>query len=512
MNTKQFLLAGVSVLGAVTVALPAMAQKSKDTLRVGFYQPVRLVDTYFQPGPEASLATRMVFDNLMTYDPVKRIYLPGLAESWKRIDAKTMEFKLKKGSAWSDGTPLTMDDVEYTYSFAMDPKVKYRFKATRINWIDSFQRVSDDTFRIKAKVPMAVMLAKMTNFPAIYPKHVHGKLAKKNTFGLNAVGSGPFKVAAFDPAKGITLIKNDKYNRNNPGKPSAQLNRVKIFPRPDEQSQVASLLTGKQDVMYNMDKDQALELANHPDIRVDVQDSVSFSYMMFDVKGRSGFKHFGNPKVRRALMHAVDRKELRKLVHPAITRELGTGCHPWVQNCNWSVEPPKFDPALAKRMLADAGLANGFKIPILTWGEARSTAEAVAGQLRKIGIKASVKALSFGSFIRARAKGEPLLVTLWDNSVGQPDIDNTASYFYLPSSRNYNKDPELQALATKGRGVIDPKARGEVYKELFDQSTKRSYLMPLIPLPAIVAHHKSVKLLGGHKNPKGFEFNRVAWN
>ena len=512
MNTKHFLLAGAGILTAFAMAAPASAQKSKDTLRVGFYQPVRLVDSYFQPGPEASLVTRMVFDFLITYDPTNRKYLPGVAASWKRISPTTMEFKIKTDLKWSDGTALTMDDVEYTYKFAMDPKVKYRFKATRINWIKNFQRVDDQTFRINSKVPMAVMLAKMTNFPSIYPKHIHAKLAKKNTFGLKATGSGPFKVAAFDPAKGITLVKNSGYKNIARGKPEAQLNRVQIFPRPDEQSQVASLLTGQQDLMYNMDKDQALQLATHPDIRVDVQDSVSFSYMMFDVKGRSGFKHFGNPKVRRALMHAINRADLRKLVHPAIKRELGTVCHPWVQNCNWSVEPPKYDPALAKRMLAEAGFANGFAVPILTWGEARSTAEAVAGQLRKIGIKASVKALSFGSFIKARRKGEPLLVTLWDNSVGQPDIDNTASYFYLPSSRNYNKDPELQALATKGRGVIDPKTRAEVYKQLFDLSTKRSYLMPLIPLPAIVAHHKDVKLLGGHKNPKGFEFNRIAWN
>ena len=511
MRSKQLLLASVGILSAAVIAMPASAQKSKDTLRVGFYQPVRLVDAFFQPGPEASLAYRMVFDTLVNYDAVKRKYVSGLVESWKRISPTSMEFKLKKGLKWSDGAPLTMDDVEYTYGFAMNPKVKYRFKATRINWIKNFQRIDDDTFRINSSIPMAVMLAKMTNFPSIYPKHIHGKLAKKNTFGQKAIGSGPFKVSAFNPATGLTLVKNDNYKHGNVGKPAAQANRIQVFPRPDEQSQVASLLTGKQDVMYNMDKDQALQLATHPDIRVDVQDSVSFSYMMFDAKGRSGFKHFQNPKVRRALMHAVDRKELRSLVHPAIKRELGTVCHPWVQNCNWSVEPPKYDPALAKRLLAEAGLANGFTIPILTWGEARATAEAVAGQLRKVGIKASVNAQSFGGFLRARAKGEPLLVTLWDNSVGQPDIDNTASYFYLPTSRNYNKDPELQALATKGRGIIDPKARGEVSKQLFDESTRRSYLMPLIPLPAIVAYHKDVKLLGNHKNPKGLEFNRVAW-
>ena len=130
MRSKQLLLATVGILSVTVIAMPASAQKSKDTLRVGFYQPVRLVDAFFQPGPEASLAYRMVFDTLVNYDAVKRKYVSGLVESWKRISPTTMEFKLKKGLKWSDGAPLTMDDVEYTYGFAMDPKVKYRFKAT----------------------------------------------------------------------------------------------------------------------------------------------------------------------------------------------------------------------------------------------------------------------------------------------------------------------------------------------------------------------------------------------
>ena len=81
----------------------------------------------------------------------------------------------------------------------------------------------------------------------------------------------------------------------------------------------------------------------------------------------------------------------------------------------------------------------------------------------------------------------------------------------IAGTRPRGKTPEADRAAEREL-LADPKERAEVYKQLFDLSTKRSYLMPLIPLPAIVAHHKDVKLLGGHKNPKGFEFNRVAWN
>jgi len=106
----------------------------------------------------------------------------------------------------------------------------------------------------------------------------------------------------------------------------------------------------------------------------------------------------------------------------------------------------------------------------------------------------------------------PTMVTLWDNSVGQPDIDNTAEYFFMPSPRNYNKDPEIEKLALDGRKELDVKKRGEIYRRMFDKASDEAYLMPLHRIPAVVVHHKDVKLLGGHLHPKGFEINRVAWN
>ncbi len=512
MKRKFILLSAVAAL--TVAATPALAQKSKDTLRVGFYQPLQLLDAFHAASPEASLAYRMVYDQLVGYDPVKREYVPALAASWKRIDTLTMEFKLRQGVKWHDGKPLTMDDVEYTYGYMTNPKVRYRFKSTRISWIDKFIRVDDQTFRIKSKRPNGVMLAGMVNFPSIYPKHLHGPIPLKNkaSFGRKPIGTGPYKAVSVDPSVGVRLVRNDGYKHGTAGKPAGKIKNVFIRPIPSEQTQIAEMMTGNIDLMYNMDKEAAMQMAKNPAFRVDVQDSVSFSYMMFDSKGRSGNISFTNPKVRRAFMHAVDRTALRSLVHPAIKRVMGNVCHPWVYGCNYTIKAPGYDPAKAKKMLKEAGYDFKQKFSILTWGESKMTAEAVAGQLRKIGVQASVNPATFGVFLRTRGKGVPLIVTLWDNSVGQPDIDNTAAYFFLPSGRNYNKDKELEELARSGRGELDQVKRKAIYKKLFNESTKRSYLMGLIPLPAIVAHQKDVKLLGGHKNPKGFEINRVAWN
>jgi peptide/nickel transport system substrate-binding protein len=324
------------------------------------------------------------------------------------------------------------------------------------------------------------------------------------------------RVAEFSTSTGITLVKNPDYKHGNDGKPAVQISRVRIDPVPDHQTQTARMLTGQQDLMFNVDMDQAQALGKNPDFRVDVQDAVSFNWVTFDVQARSGpgAKMFADKRVRLALLHAIDRKDLNNLVHPAVAKErpLAVVCHPKIEHCAWSVNPPDYDPAKAKKLLAEAGYPNGFETTILTWGEAKDTAEAVAGMWRKVGVRAGVDTATFGTFIKKRADGVPTMVTLWDNSVGQPDIDNTAEYFFLPSERNYNKDPELAQLALAGRRELDPKKRTEIYSRMFDKAAEEAYVMPLHRIPAVVVHHKDVKLLDGHLHPKGFEINRVAWN
>src|SRR5262249_28396203 len=150
--------------------------KAKDTIRVGFYEPVRLVDHFYEAGPEGVVAGRMVFDNLVNFDATKKEYVSGVASAWKQIDDKTMEFTIRDDIKFTDGEKLTIDDVKYSFDFMMDPKAKYRFQDTRIGWLGEWEKVDAHTLRLRGKEPMAVMLGKLTAFPPIVPQHVHAKL------------------------------------------------------------------------------------------------------------------------------------------------------------------------------------------------------------------------------------------------------------------------------------------------------------------------------------------------
>jgi len=118
MTSRYLLLAGTAGMAIALAAQPALAQKSKDLLRFGFYQPISMVDSIYDPRPEGSVLQRNVYDTLITFDADKKTYLPHLAQSWKRIDDKTIEFKLRQDIKFHNGSDMDADDVVYTFNFA----------------------------------------------------------------------------------------------------------------------------------------------------------------------------------------------------------------------------------------------------------------------------------------------------------------------------------------------------------------------------------------------------------
>ncbi len=512
-------LANLTATAAVAAAISVMssgtaiAQKSKDTLRFGLYQPLKILDRIYNPHPETNLTAPAVYDNLMFYDAAERKYKPQLAVSWKRLDATTIEFKLRKGVKYHDGSDFDADDVVYMTKFVTNPKTKFRFKGSRFGWIKSVEKIDQYTVRFTSKGPYAGMMSRLATALPIYPSNVHGALKTKSDFGRNPVGTGPYKVTKVDPNQGIFFEINKDYYAGS--KPAGKISKLIALPIPDKQTQIAQLMSGGMDIMYNVPKDQGKNLEAHPNLGISVSPTVSFVYVLFDSADRSGFGHFKNQNIRQAVLHAINRPALVKALVPEqlhgqpLQRSI---CHDWHVGCASSVPPAKHDLAKAKKMLAGAGVPKGFNVEITTWGPSRQIAEAVSGQLRKVGIKAKVDALKIGGFVRKRAKGKvQMFVSLWDNGGAAPDVDVTAGFFFRKGSRNYMGDKKLMELYAAGRSIFDIQKRKAIYQTAFDRVNSKAYMMPLVPLPVVLAHTKDVVVHGGHKNPEGFELNRLSW-
>jgi peptide/nickel transport system substrate-binding protein len=515
MQQKHRAMAAMIAVLAIVTAGEALAQKAKDTLRVALYQPIRMIDAIFNPQPETTLMASAVYDTLVFYDVDARKYRPLLARSWTRIDDKTVEFKLREDVKFHDGSDFDADDVVYSFNFVTDPNVAFRFKGTRFGWIDRVEKIDRYTVRIYAKRVYAPIFSRLSSTPPIYPSDVHGRLQKKNTFGRAPVGTGPYKAIQVDASRGVVLVRNEDYKHGGGYKPAGKIGRIEIAPLPDRQTQIARLLAGGQDLVYNVGTDLAQSLAANPDLKVSIQPTVSFVYVYFDVADRSGIGVFKNKNVRKAMLQAIDRKALRAAFLPKSIQSEPMQqalCHPWHVGCDFSASPPDTNLAEARRLLAAAGLGDGFDLKLTTWGPSVRIAEAVAGQLRRVGVRAKVDASTIGVFVKKRAQGKvQAFVSLWDNGGAQPDVDVTMGFFFLPGSRNYTRDKTLAAAVMAGRASYDLDKRKAIYRKAFDRVTNEYYMMPLMPIPAIVVHRKEVRILPGHKSPEGFEFNRIAW-
>jgi peptide/nickel transport system substrate-binding protein len=498
-------------LAAILVAAPALAQKSKDTLRVAFYDPIPGVDMIYDPKGETAFTGHAVFDTLITYNPDTREFEPLLAKSWKRVNPTTYEFKLRQDVKFHDGSAFTADDVAYTMNWVSDPKVKFRIKS-RFLWIKGAEKVDRYTVRIMTKGPRAVALARIASSIPMLPSDAHGKMAKKPAFGKKPIGTGPYKVVSYDPNDGIRLVLNKDYKHGAPSKPAGTIANVHVKQIPDIQTQVAQLLTDGVDMIHNVPKDQAENLALDPRLAMTVSNGILFRYIAFDAKGRTGSDDLKDARVRRALVHAIDRDSIRRNVFAGgkAVGKMDSICKSIQIGCIYTVKPPSYDPAMAKKLLAEAGKAN-LKLEITTLPEARKVAEAISGYLRAVGVKASIKSVTFGAYRKLQRTGKIKTLVHQFSSGGVPDVDALVSFYFGSKARDYYGDKKIGAWRKEAGSVFDIKTRNATYTKIFNRINQQAYIIPIAALPSVFVHGKDMEIDKGIINPFGAQINRIRW-
>lgn len=494
----------------------AEAQKSKDTLRLAVSESIRGIEGMFFAGVDGFILDKMLQDPLLHYDTKEKKVKPNLATEWKRVGSDTLEFKLRQNVKFHNGAEFSADDVVYTVQTALDPKYNFRLKESRYGYIKGVEKIDKYTVRIHVHKGSGVDPINLAHYPPILPHAVHSKYENKADFARETIGTGPYRLASLD-ANGATFKKADTYNWGG-ARPAAKIGTVAISSIGDKQTQIAKVLVGELELIYDVDLDQTQRITSSaPNYKVHVAPSAGFFFANFDTANRSGKSPFGDKRLREAVLSAIDREALRKTYVPEAVRDaqiLSSMCHPWLGPCSADLPEklPSYDPARAKRLMAEAGFPNGFPVEILTWSPAKEVAEAVAGDLRKVGIKATVNSPARNVFTKLRGGGQAVMqVTVWDNG-GEPDIERTANYFFGDTPQNYVKDAELQALTEQGRSELDPAKRERIYNRLFGKANAERYISPIIPAPSLIVHHKDVVMEDVRiLYVQGFAMNYMRW-
>jgi peptide/nickel transport system substrate-binding protein len=503
--------AALGVASALFVAAPALAQKSADTLRIAITDMFSLSDPYNLPLDENAAFYREIYESLIDFDEHAGKWVPNLAKSFKRIDDLTTEFELRDDIKFHNGDKFTANDVKATWDWAGDEKTRIRFKE-RYNWVKEVEILGPYKIRVHNKFKNAGDWANIS----YNLKVLNGKLLQDNAaeYGrINPVGTGPYKVNYVDKNKGILTERFADYHDKNSKYHRAPTARVHGLPIPDAQTQIAQLLTGGVDLLRFVSKENAAQLAQQPNLAVTVTQSASLNYITLDAAGRSSNKIMTDERVRKAFIMAIPRDQIVKEIvaggdQAEIPRSI---CFKATVGCAPSTDPYKYDPAQAKKLLAEAGYPNGFDLHMYAHAPHKDKAEAIAGELRKVGIRTSVEALPLTLYVKKRGDGEfTAFLGLYPTSAN-PDVDNLIDFFF-GQDRDYWKDDVIADIKKKAEGELDLDKRTALYTPALNRINEKAYIYPLFEQPMVWAHSKDVKLLQQPLSAADPRLGDYAWS
>ena len=492
MKVLQSSMAALVTAFAV-VAAPglASANKANDTLVYASDSEPENVSPYHNNLREGVIIARNVFDNLIYRDPDTGKYKPQLATSWTWVDPTTLDLTIRNGVTFHNGDPLTADDVVFTLNYVVSPEAKVVTKQN-VNWIKSAEKIGNDKVRIHLVGPFPAAIEYLAGPVPIYPAN-YFKQVGIDGFSKAPVGSGPYKITAVIPGKGVKMEKNTHYWQGSPlGQPS--IGKLDFRVIPDAETRLAELMTGGVDWIWRVPLDQAKQMKSAPNITVLSAETMRVGFLQFDALGRTpGAEPFKDARVRQAVSYAIDRKAMIDNLVGGGARIMHSACFIDQFGCTDKGVPRyEYNPAKAKELLKEAGYPNGFKTEIYAYRE-REYAEAVIGYLRAVGIDARLNYLKYAAMRDAHRAGKtPITFQTW-GSFSVADASAFTGVWFKGDADDSSHDAEIQKLLKEADTSVDTDKRLKTYEVALKAIAEKAYLFPLFSYPANYAFTSDLK-------------------
>ena len=404
-------------------------------------------------------------------------FRPGLAASWSlSADGRSLTFHLDPRAAWSDGRPVTAEDVLLSHRAASSPEVAWAGIDVK-EFIEEVRAVDERTvvYRFRRATPYDLMDAVEGN---ILPAEVFGKVPlpewPKRAFVEAPVAGGPFLLKRYEPGALIEIARNPGYLKA----PLPRLDTVVFRVIPDEETLLNELLSGGIDVMENVPVRAAARVESSKRLRLIRAPDLSYTFICWN----TARPLFSDARVRRALTMAIDRQAIVEGLLPGVGRPAAGP----VLSFLWARDPDlkalPFDPAAARRLLKEAGwvdrdgdgiLDRGgrpFRFDLETnqgSGQRADAARMVAAQLRQVGIEAVPRVVETGAFIaRHEAHDFDAFVGSWREST-KVDLRSNFHSASIQGGYNYGgyRNPGLDRIIDRARSDPDPKAARALWIE-----------------------------------------------
>ena len=436
-----------------------------------------------------------MYESLIEWD-AKLNQRPALAESWKVVDPRTIDFTLKRGVRFHNGKEVTAADVKYSVEGWLNPPLPG--SVTTVNQVPSIESAevrSKYVVRLKLKKPDARLFGFLawTRYSAIVPEGMYQQV----NAGREGIGTGPFRLTSFTPGQGTEYQAYTGYRKK--GLP--YLSQLSLPTMPDEQARIAALRAGAIDGA-TLSPDGARTFQGNSSFTVLRGLTAAFRELQMTQKAGED-KPWHDVRVRQAVNFAINRQQIIDRVYNGFGEYSGhvpPGYGPWpLTRAELRNNYLKFNLAKARTLMRQAGFGNGFEVTMSTFStplDFGQVAAVIKSQLDQIGINVNIKAEEPGTFAANNGAGR----FDWDLTARgmRGDVDGYTSEFN-PANAIYKvwypeyKNVKMWRLVGNGFITLDDKKRLAMYKELEKILLTELLQVPLVAVSKFQVVRKRVK-------------------
>ena len=519
---RRIALSAMVALAAVAMSLagptPAVSA-DKTTLVLGVdisdtrtFDPAR----QFEYSPPTTI--RAVYETLITLSPGEYVTLkPLLAESWKSVDGgKAWEFKLRKGVKFASGNPLTAADVKFSFERLANLKDQPADMAENLGPIEV---VDPQTVRISAADKSQPLLTLFTSVTySVYDSKTviaqggtSGKDAEKadkatTWLDTHSAGTGPYVLTAWTRNQEVMLERNKGYWRA-----PAAFEKVVMRHIADGAAQVLAVRRGDVDAALNLSPDQLDSLTKDANLKIVSTPSLDYMYMTLTNSADMNAA-LGKKAARQAVAAAIDYDGIIKglmgghALRPATFIPIGLGGSTEALTKEIG---PKQDLAKAKKLLADAGVSNGFSFK-LSYGKAAIggtsydlVAQKIQSDLARVGITMELDPMDQATLRTAYKEGKTQAVlTFWNPDAMEPYLWAQPAIGRVSKRVHWTPPKDIVDLVNRAGGEPDPKKAAGLYREFQKMLIEQANYIHLIQPIFRVATNKAIT---------GYQLTAAGW-
>jgi peptide/nickel transport system substrate-binding protein len=495
MTTRRNVLAGAMAL-ATTRQAWAQTPKKGGILKVSAPTNASSLDPATGGSGQDHAFLYPIYDTLVSFEPATLKATPGLAESWKFTDPKTLVMNIRTGVTFHDGTPLDAEAVKFNLDRnKSDPRSSIK---ADLGTVDSIEVTGPQQVTMKLNQPDSALPLILSDRAGMMcsPKAVK-ELGKDHD--RKPVGTGPWKLVSWADNEKLVYTRNDKYWQA--GLPL--LDGIEMNVIAETNTGLRSVIAGQNDFVYFLAPQQKAIMDRAKSVTA-ITGPTLYCIQVFLNYGRPPLD---NQKVRLAINHAIDRVAFSKAAMGGLAEVAWMA----LPSAHWAYDPKlancwPYDPDKAKKLLAEGGHPNGIDITFLGYSDQRSQQrqEVLIEQLSKAGIRlkwqtGSIPEMSAAFFSDKKCEG---LLAAW---TGRPDPSLTYSLQFLEGAY-YNAgrkeySPELTAALLETRASEDIEMRKAAFSKVQKIVCDAALVVPLafqLELDALAGKVKGYKpnLLG----------------